>query len=449
MNETTLRLSVTNCRAIQTADISLDGITVLAGVNSSGKSTVSHLFHSLVFMSDKFANAAKRQIWSKSFAGIARGLMQLKSHIDESKKFENRSFRPWIRRRMDCEKNLDFWDFEQVIDSFMTDCEKIVSLAEDHGSDPRIQSAIEAFLRTLRSDEPEQLAFSEVVPMVKELSAKSLEEYHDMLRSRSYESIRSQFPLYDQLISDADIVSFYEGSNLLFLSSRAKGSFSTRSLQSVFSAKDVCYIESPLVDMPTILNDGAIGFSNDASTRLERNDAFRKDESLFEFLSGTIAWGDPDGSDSDSDEDRGWFFSRKDGKQFPLEFCATGIRSLSTLNILYSNGCLNSQTVLILDEPEVHLHPQWIVHYAEILSVLAKRLGVRILIASHSPYMIRALREFGLRNLGPERIRFYLAEPDRAIPFKFNFSDLGTGIAPIFKAFNVALDQIAVYGEPR
>lgn len=449
MNETTLQLSVKNCRAIRTADIALDGITVLAGVNSSGKSTISRLFHALIFMSDKFVNAAKHQIWDKSFAGIAYGLMRLKLHVDESQRNENRVFRPWRSRRMECETNLDQWEFERVVDSFLNDCSKIVSMVESHNSEPRVRSAIETFLRSFRSDGNDHVSFSDIIPMVKDISARSLEEFRDMVESRNYESVRSQFTPFDQLISDADVVSLHEGSNLLFDSRRVNGSFPVRTLQRVFSAKDVCYIESPLINTPIVLGDGAIGFSDDLSTSLARNETFLKDESLFEFLSGTFSWEDPDGSDSDTDGDQGWLFSRNDGKQFPLDVCATGIRSLSTLNILYSNGCLNSETVLILDEPEAHLHPQWIVHYAELLSLLAKRLGVRILIASHSPYMIRALREFGLRNLGSERLRFYLAEPDIADPFLFDFIDIGTRIAPIFKAFNVALDQIAVYGESR
>lgn len=39
------RLYLKNFRAIEEADITLDGITVVAGINACGKSTISRLFY--------------------------------------------------------------------------------------------------------------------------------------------------------------------------------------------------------------------------------------------------------------------------------------------------------------------------------------------------------------------------------------------------------------------
>ena len=44
----TLRIEIENLRAIKKADIALDGITVIAGENSSGKSTISKLSYHLI-----------------------------------------------------------------------------------------------------------------------------------------------------------------------------------------------------------------------------------------------------------------------------------------------------------------------------------------------------------------------------------------------------------------
>jgi len=53
---------------------------------------------------------------------------------------------------------------------------------------------------------------------------------------------------------------------------------------------------------------------------------------------------------------------------------------------------LSRLDLLIIDEPEAHLHPQWIVEYARILVLLNKKLGVKFMIASHNPDMVSALR---------------------------------------------------------
>ena len=42
-----LKLTVADCRAINSAAIEIGDITVLSGVNASGKSTLAHLIHSL------------------------------------------------------------------------------------------------------------------------------------------------------------------------------------------------------------------------------------------------------------------------------------------------------------------------------------------------------------------------------------------------------------------
>ena len=100
---------------------------------------------------------------------------------------------------------------------------------------------------------------------------------------------------------------------------------------------------------------------------------------------------------------------------------------------------------MIIDEPEAHLHPQWIVEYAKILVRLVKEIKVRLLITTHSPYMVRALRNVSESELSQSKINFYLSEYDK--DYQFTYRSTGTDISPIFKVFNVALDEIASYQE--
>ena len=63
-----------------------------------------------------------------------------------------------------------------------------------------------------------------------------------------------------------------------------------------------------------------------------------------------------------------------------------------------------------MDEPEVHLHPEWQVKLAEILVLLVKELNVNLFINSHSPQFIEAIEvysiKYGLRN----ETNFYLTK---------------------------------------
>ena len=87
--------------------------------------------------------------------------------------------------------------------------------------------------------------------------------------------------------------------------------------------------------------------------------------------------------------------------------------------------------------------------YAKILVRLNRRLGVRLLITTHSPDMLNALRRIANVEEVPE-LRFYLAEEKSQRPedrFDFNFRDLGRSVEPIFRKFNVAVSRIEAYPE--
>ena len=73
---------------------------------------------------------------------------------------------------------------------------------------------------------------------------------------------------------------------------------------------------------------------------------------------------------------------------------------------------INDKTMLVLDEPEVHLHPKWQLIYAEILVLLQKEFDLNIIITTHSPYFINAIETYSAKNEVANRCKYYLAELD-------------------------------------
>ena len=86
---------------------------------------------------------------------------------------------------------------------------------------------------------------------------------------------------------------------------------------------------------------------------------------------------------------------------------ANGIKMFGYLQMLLLNNSLKKGSVLILDEPEVHLHPTWQLKYAEVIVELVKN-EIKVLVNSHSPYMVEALQRYAEK----EKIAtdFYLAK---------------------------------------
>ena len=113
---------------------------------------------------------------------------------------------------------------------------------------------------------------------------------------------------------------------------------------------------------------------------------------------------------------------------------------------LIENGYLTENSILIIDEPEAHLHPQWIVEFARVLVLLIKEVGCKVMLASHNPDMIAAIRSISSAQGTLAATRFYQAEKDPD-SLRYTYKNLGSDIEDIFRSFNIALERIKDYGD--
>lgn len=136
---------------------------------------------------------------------------------------------------------------------------------------------------------------------------------------------------------------------------------------------------------------------NDIFSNNQEDLLFR--ENIHNIVSGEIIY----------DVEKKDFIFNKDDKTISIKNTASGIKVFGLLQLLSSNGFLNKNSILIFDEPENHLHPKWQLKLAKILAGLAKN-GVYILVSSHSPYMIEALKRYSDCIGLEQKTGFYLAE---------------------------------------
>ena len=121
-------------------------------------------------------------------------------------------------------------------------------------------------------------------------------------------------------------------------------------------------------------------------------------------------------------DEMGRYYFDKQGQRIELVNTATGIKYFGIFQVLSQNSYLNKDTVLVLDEPEVHLHPKWQLKMAEIIVELVKN-GVKIVVNSHSPYMIEALKRYSEVEEIEDKTNFYLAE-DGYIEYQESLEDI-------------------------
>ncbi len=105
---------------------------------------------------------------------------------------------------------------------------------------------------------------------------------------------------------------------------------------------------------------------------------------------------------------------------------------LKQLYTALKKGILHKYTLLIVDEPEVHLHPQWIIEYARLIVLLNKYIGVKFFIASHHPDIVAAIKYISEKEKTDNNLNFYLAQKNES-PFTYSYQHLGTDIEAIFK----------------
>lgn len=90
-----------------------------------------------------------------------------------------------------------------------------------------------------------------------------------------------------------------------------------------------------------------------------------------------------------------------------LKDVAIGMKTFGIIQVLMEQNCFTAQGYFMFDEPENHLHPTWQLALAEVLVILAKN-GIRIMINTHSPYMLEALDKYSKKHTS--YTKFYLAD---------------------------------------
>jgi len=132
-------------------------------------------------------------------------------------------------------------------------------------------------------------------------------------------------------------------------------------------------------------------------------------------------------------QENGNFVFKKNDMDIELTNVAMGIKYFGILQVLSNSNYLYKNQILILDEPEVHLHPKWQLELAKIIVYLVQK-GVKILVNSHSPYMIEALQRYAEKESIAHD--FYLADNGIIEYDKESLSKIFSKLSEPFREFD-------------
>ncbi|MCD8454394.1 AAA family ATPase [Tenacibaculum finnmarkense genomovar ulcerans] len=413
-----MRLRIQNIGIIDTADINIDGITVITGKNDSGKSTVGKVLYSIIraLNNDNSSfNEGKSNFIETKIKEIFNILSRAKNSnendsliVTEIVKFYFKNQRTRLKNKSEeISSDLFLIEINEKLQSHSNSSlkETILKITKEIESRENISIDSTLFLN-FELTEHFKLEFGNQISNFF-LDKKSFAEINTNINT-------SLFAINDNNVS---------------LEKKPRS----------FPYKNVLFIESPL-----FLNKKRADFSFN-SLRDKRNylnysinkkeiskDIFSDNSDKTQHLKKLIQ--EVIGGDFSYNEKDEIIFNKK-GHNFSLNNVATGLKTFGAIQLLIDNGSLNTDTLLIIDEPEVHLHPTWQVKFAEILVRLSKEFAIPMVLTSHSPYFIEALEAYSIKYNFENSTDFYFAQKDE--------KGESSKIININNNLNIVLDSIS------
>lgn len=431
-----LQIHISNFRAIEDAQIAINGITVLTGLNATGKSTISRMMYYAGYFANHYDELIDDRL-EERLKGVTLYLLQYVDLLPDDLRmlFAFRVYRRFSNKPLDED---DVYLLFDALQTHYKEGSQVKSLDRE-----RLGKVLGKQIKTRQ-------AFLRGLEELRSFIGSVYEFYHKLLMDRPPIYLRDKLNELFSTSKEALMNSFsvQEGSEEIIGSGRKD--------VGVFTSFDrVFYIDSPMIvnfsgEFPSGTLDRnweeLIQFFYDGKTRILSESEQKVADLIAGITQGQIIL--PIKDQEGVMRTRKILYADSTGESYAVKEVATGIKNFALIQSLLQKGQLTERTLLIIDEPEAHLHPQWVVEYARVIMMLHRELGVKLLIATHSPRLVQSL--YLLANEEEEAakaLQFYMSEPSETKPMRYRFRELTEeeGIEPIFGCFNTAYDVMNQY----
>jgi hypothetical protein len=401
-----MKLKLHNILKIENADIEIGGLTVLTGENNSGKSTVGKILFSIL----KAANNIRQVDRMKTASFIKTELVFLKRMFHRT---ENVSILDDIQNLSLnlADKMIAVEDIRQVLES---EAEKIGFSSRMIAMMRTRMARIEQYVIKLGNpeiavrDEFEVIAKSEFMEPLNSYGSKNSQIlFHDDTTDADGSDI--EIGICDGKVNNVRLwgnssledITYIESPLYLHILNilRLSSPIPTASLRGIFSLLGKENIPYHLADMAEKLlsgSDDLIGLFNQEYYGEDYRDQL---EEINSVIGGEFVL---------NNKTKQLSFNQN-GHVVPPISVASGIKSFGVLQRLIQTDSVSTFKMLIWDEPEIHLHPEWQIVFCKLIIDLVAK-GIPIVISSHSPYFVQALRYFASAKGIEKDVKYYMAE---------------------------------------
>ena len=383
-----MQLKINNIGKIKSATFEFNGITVIAGNNNTGKSTVGKVLFALF---SKFNNINKSIEQYKNEAIIARVFKALSLYHSDEKSI------------------LSLLDSPYVLDMFKREKRKTCYTPED----------IEEWLNLFSQSDKLKLTLKDI----KEIFDSSSEEINRLATNRIKAEIVTKYfnDIFDNQINnmtniDPALVNLNIKDNDIkveFIENEC--SFVEDNIKLINKA---IYVDDPyIIDSPLDTYHRNLKGRNEINNCLNKLLHSKENNEIIEQILAKDKYKEIE--EKINLVINGQLIPNKDGnytlenKEYPnginVSNLSTGLKSFLIIKKLITDNLIINRDILILDEPEIHLHPEWQIVYAELLVLLQKYFDLTILLTTHSPFFLRAIEVFSRKYYLNDKCKYYLA----------------------------------------
>ena len=378
-----MKLSIRNVGKLKEADVEINGITVITGENDTGKSTVGKV------------------LWS-----VFNGFYEIDEKVYNEKVSELEKIIDEIIKE-NVYKNLST-DYNSFFEIFNSTREKIAIefLKENKNySEDEIKIIINNYKKDLKIEnisnfvqeinETLKISDKEIIKVI--VSRIMNKEFHNQINA-VFSKEKMNIGEISLKIKGKEIDLKIENNEIL-------------DVQNYFLInKETMYIDNPFILDSYDFEDenhqthlATNVFSENENSVISEIKVKKKLNNIYQKLNSVLSGEILENKNSK-------FVYRKNGEDIDLKNLSTGLKTFAIIKMLLQNGTLEENGTIILDEPEIHLHPEWQLKFAELIVLLQKEFGMHILLTTHSPYFLNAIEVFSERHKIDDKCKYYVAE---------------------------------------
>ncbi len=434
-------IQIKNIGRIKEAYVKLDGLNIITGKNDTGKSTIGKVIFSIVkainrykedFQSNKEENIFK--LVENLYFTLRRNIATSQEFVDMKILFFPPDFMEEIRQLIDNNYN------DEIINNVLEKRRKFIEINIEKEKQEEYYKIID-----------------KINSILSEKGYRS-EQIIDALNKAFVSEFRSELLPKNAKNKNSEIG--YYSVNKIFEAVIEKNIVRKLSLTDEILFKDVTYVESPVyLQLAGIIDnaDTLFDIDLDKDRRLVRNkpqtslhikdlinklklskyfpDFQTENIELLSRITQII-----EGRFFYDDEQSEFKFEKQGSSTIQAINTASGVKAFGIIQLLLEANTLDERSLLIIDEPENHLHPEWQIKYADIITELVRE-NISVIINSHNPYMIQALNYFVKKKDLKNYTKYYLTEKDNDLQL-VNFKDITNDVDSVFRLLAEPINKI-------